>query len=125
MQYSSDVHCIQVTRKMTFMNDLRFAPGGPGIEPRWTRGTKLAVGVATGILGLDGLGEAEVFADFSQWEIWQGAQAGEKAAAAAAAGAGEKPAASVAARPATGKKKLSYIEAPEYEGIERRGGGGR
>ena len=28
------------------MNDLRFAPGGPGIEPRWTRGTKLAVGTA-------------------------------------------------------------------------------
>ena len=35
-----------VTRKMTFMNDLRFAPDGPGIEPRWTRGTKLAVGTA-------------------------------------------------------------------------------
>ena len=28
------------------MSDLRFAPGGPGIEPRWTRGTKLAVGTA-------------------------------------------------------------------------------
>src|SRR6266566_7321680 len=24
----------------------RFAPGGPGIEPRWTRGTKVAVGTA-------------------------------------------------------------------------------
>src|SRR5215472_4327921 len=23
-----------------------FAPGGPGIEPRWTRGTKVAVGTA-------------------------------------------------------------------------------
>ena len=26
--------------------DTRFAPGGPGIEPRWTRGTKVAVGTA-------------------------------------------------------------------------------
>src|SRR5437870_10095426 len=24
----------------------RFAPGGPGIEPRWTRGAKVAVGTA-------------------------------------------------------------------------------
>jgi hypothetical protein len=22
-------------------NSVRFAPGGPGIEPRWTRGTKV------------------------------------------------------------------------------------
>jgi glucoamylase len=28
------------------MSHLRFAPGGPGIEPRWTRGTKFAVGTA-------------------------------------------------------------------------------
>ena len=27
-------------------NSPRFAPGGPGIEPRWTRGTKVAVGTA-------------------------------------------------------------------------------
>ena len=27
-------------------NAPRFAPGGPGIEPRWTRGTKVAVGTA-------------------------------------------------------------------------------
>src|SRR6476469_8582943 len=46
MQYSWHVHCIYVTRKMKFMNELRFAPGGPGIEPRWTRGTKLGVGTA-------------------------------------------------------------------------------
>jgi glucoamylase len=28
------------------MKETRFAPGGPGIEPRWTRGTKVAVGTA-------------------------------------------------------------------------------
>src|SRR3989442_5831989 len=27
-------------------NAPRFAPGGPGIEPRWTRGTKAAIGTA-------------------------------------------------------------------------------
>src|SRR5437870_11935291 len=27
-------------------NAPRFAPGGPGIEPRWTRGTKVAVRTA-------------------------------------------------------------------------------
>src|SRR5437773_5964896 len=27
-------------------NSSRFAPGGPGIEPRWTRGTKAAIGTA-------------------------------------------------------------------------------
>src|SRR5215813_4350701 len=27
-------------------NNVRFAPGGPGIEPRWTRGNKVAVGTA-------------------------------------------------------------------------------
>ena len=31
---------------MSSRNIPRFAPGGPGIEPRWTRGTKAAVGTA-------------------------------------------------------------------------------
>ena len=31
---------------MSSPNIPRFAPGGPGIEPRWTRGTKAAVGTA-------------------------------------------------------------------------------
>src|SRR3989441_6880463 len=32
--------------ELTSFNVPRFAPGGPGIEPRWTRGTKVAVGTA-------------------------------------------------------------------------------
>ena len=75
--------------------------------------------VATGILGFDGLGEAGVFADFSQWEIWQAAQEAQEAKTRAAQ-AGAKPASSVGVRSATARKKLSYIEAREYEGIERR-----
>src|SRR5256885_15172366 len=32
--------------RLISLNVPRFAPGGPGIEPRWTRGTKVAVGDA-------------------------------------------------------------------------------
>jgi hypothetical protein len=31
---------------MSDQSSLRFAAGGPGIEPRWTRGAKTAVGTA-------------------------------------------------------------------------------
>jgi len=34
----------QRTAEKALEQDL--APGGPGIEPRWTRGTKIAVGTA-------------------------------------------------------------------------------
>ncbi len=68
--------------------------------------------VATVVLGLDGKGTAEVFADYRQWEEWRGVRPGtsdgsdgeEKAAAPAAASGG--------------KKKLSYMEAREFAGIE-------
>ena len=72
--------------------------------------------VSTTVLGLDGQGGAESFADYSQWESWQA----ERAAAVQAT----HRAASVAPRfsepspPA--KKKLSYLEAREYAGIEQR-----
>jgi hypothetical protein len=38
----TDVH----HRGAVTSNCPRFAPGGPGIEPRWTRGAKIAVGTA-------------------------------------------------------------------------------
>ncbi|HEX7157385.1 MAG TPA: ABC-F family ATP-binding cassette domain-containing protein [Edaphobacter sp.] len=70
--------------------------------------------VSTTVLGLDGNGGAATFADYSQWEQWflqQDAEAGEKSFA--------KPAQSVAPA-AAGKKKLSYLEAREFAGIEER-----
>ncbi len=66
------------------------------------------------VLGLDGQGSAESFADYAQWESWQ---------------AEGKPGVKVRATPRVPgfadsplppKKKLSYLEAREYAGIEQR-----
>jgi len=67
--------------------------------------------VSTGIVGLDGLGHAERFADYSQWEIWQ--RTAEIKPAAKSSGLVPPP------REAT-KKKLSYLEAREFAGMEDR-----
>ena len=73
--------------------------------------------VSTIVLGLDGLGGAERFADYSQWEVWQRSQ--QKGATNLSSGAKRSPAA-VEAQPAVAKKKLSYMEARELETIEER-----
>ncbi|MEI9979713.1 MAG: ABC-F family ATP-binding cassette domain-containing protein [Edaphobacter sp.] len=70
--------------------------------------------VSTIVLGLDGKGGAETFADYSQWEQWRGVKIED----AIAPGAAGKAVASVAATAAGGKKKLSYLEAREFAGIE-------
>ncbi len=70
--------------------------------------------VSTIVLGLDGKGGAETFADYSQWEQWRGVKIEE----AIAPGATGKAVASVPAPTAGGKKKLSYLEAREFAGIE-------
>ena len=67
--------------------------------------------VSTVVLGLDGNGKAERFADYSQWAAEQNRgpqQAKPKAAAQ------RSPAATAT------KKKLSYLESREYESIEQR-----
>jgi ABC transport system ATP-binding/permease protein len=68
--------------------------------------------VSTVVLGLDGRGGAETFADYSQWETWQDER--EQSAKAPAARASRPAVADVA------KKKLSYLEAREYASIEQR-----
>ena len=69
--------------------------------------------VSTVVLGLDGQGGAERFGDYSQWEEWaRSRDEGGKRADAAGKRDEKAPAASV------GKKKLSYLEAREYAGIE-------
>ena len=65
------------------------------------------------VLGLDGLGGAERFADYSQWELWQAERKQQKEQAA-------KPNAKSAAPPSSPKKKLSYLEAREWADIEDR-----
>jgi len=67
--------------------------------------------VSTLVLGLDGQGSAERFADYSQWDVWRGERAQPKARADKEVRA---PAAAVV------KKKPSYLEAREYESIEQR-----
>ncbi len=73
--------------------------------------------VSTTILGLDGLGNAERFADYSQWESWQRSQE-EKKVKAAELSSGATPA--KVSRSAVAKRKLSYIEAREYASLEDR-----
>lgn len=69
--------------------------------------------VSNVVLGLDGQGNAALFADYSQWEEWKEQQASGKRAEAPVA---EKP----ASAPAAAKKKLSYLEQREFDGIEAR-----
>jgi len=73
--------------------------------------------VSTVVLGLDGRGGAERFADYAQWEIWQKER--NKGEAAEPKEPPVRQATPAITAPA-GRKKLSYIEAREYAGIEQR-----
>jgi len=64
--------------------------------------------VSTAVLGLDGQGGAQIFADYWQWEQAQTAPKQSKT---------EKAAAKTAS---VVKKKLSYLESREWEGMEAR-----
>ncbi|HTJ30787.1 MAG TPA: ABC-F family ATP-binding cassette domain-containing protein [Acidobacteriaceae bacterium] len=70
--------------------------------------------VSTVVLGLDGVGKAERFADYAQWEDWYKAQSQTAAKTPAAEPAERKN----EAQP--GKRKLSYIDARDYATIEER-----
>jgi ABC transport system ATP-binding/permease protein len=72
--------------------------------------------VSTLVLGLDGQGRAERFADYSQWDVWQEQRKQPKPKAQAEI----RPPNSTPAGPVTAKKKPSYLEAREYESIEQR-----
>jgi ATP-binding cassette subfamily F protein uup len=72
--------------------------------------------VSSIIVGLDGQGSAESFADYSQWESWQ---EGRTSAMKTKARLGNQAAVSVEL-PLPAKRKLSYLEAREYAVIEQR-----
>jgi ABC transport system ATP-binding/permease protein len=72
--------------------------------------------ISTIVLGLDGNGSAQSFADYTQWEAWQGERS--RSSSTAVATSPRAPASAIPERPA--KKKLSYIEAREYGSIEQR-----
>ncbi len=70
--------------------------------------------VSTIVLGLDGQGGAESFADYAQWEIWQEGRRQQ-----AKSSAPPIPRIESAGGSET-KTKLSYLEAREYASIEER-----
>ena len=68
------------------------------------------------VLGIHGDGSSQLYADYYQWEQGQvERRSTAKSAAASSAASKDKPA---AASTSTGKKKLSYNEAREWESIE-------
>ena len=68
------------------------------------------------VLGLDGQGGAESFADYAQWELWKA----ERTATLKATDHSTPNVPRSSESPLQPKKKLSYLEAREYAGIEQR-----
>ena len=78
--------------------------------------------VSTIVLGFDGLGSIERFADYSQWDAWQEEQQTQhgKIEIPEATGRLRATAAAVDIPAGPAKKKLSYKEERELESMERR-----
>jgi ATP-binding cassette subfamily F protein uup len=76
--------------------------------------------VSTVVLGLDGTGGAERFADYSQWDLWQREQTPARTRTGRPNGNGDSRAAARPENPAPGatKRKLSYQETREFATIE-------
>jgi ABC transport system ATP-binding/permease protein len=78
--------------------------------------------VSTVVLGLDGRGDAERFADYLQWDSWLGSQqaniSADRAANTARKGRSTSPLDKN--RPGAATKKLSHNEGREFASIERR-----
>jgi ATP-binding cassette subfamily F protein uup len=75
--------------------------------------------VSTIVLGLDGLGGVERFADYSQWDAWQSSQR-VKSKPVAENGARSVRSVASESQSTPTKKKLSYQEAREFATIEAR-----
>jgi len=73
--------------------------------------------VTNSVLGLDGRGNARLFADYLQWETWRDQRARTISSASAKEEPHPAPAASSASR---ARRKLSYREQREYDTLERR-----
>jgi ATP-binding cassette subfamily F protein uup len=72
--------------------------------------------VSSVVLGLDGRGSAESFADYGQWETWQAER--KRARNQSEPSSHSIPGSSTP--PVQARKKLSYLDAREYAGIEQR-----
>jgi ATP-binding cassette subfamily F protein uup len=78
--------------------------------------------VSTIVLGLDGRGDAERFADYSQWDAWLRTQQAKSAADAKGTTTrkGRDSAPADTNRPGATAKKLSHTEGREFASIEKR-----
>jgi len=76
--------------------------------------------VSTIVLGFDGLGAIERFADYSQWDAWQEAQQEERSKAGIPDTTVRPAAVGPVIFQAASKKKLSYKEERELESMEQR-----
>jgi ABC transport system ATP-binding/permease protein len=78
--------------------------------------------VSTIVLGLDGRGDAERFADYSQWDAWLRTQQAKPSADAKATTTrkGRDSAPNDTNRPGATEKKLSHSEGREFASIEKR-----
>ena len=78
--------------------------------------------VTESVLGLDGRGNAALFAEYRQWEQWrgQGQAPGKQGQGPRVQGQGKLPERVAAGAAAAGvmKKKLSYMEQREFDGID-------
>lgn len=73
--------------------------------------------VTNAVLGLDGLGNAALFADYLQWETWRDDQ--RRAALETPEAKAQQPILATPSAPLA-RRKLSYMEQREYDGIEAR-----
>ena len=74
--------------------------------------------VTNAVLGLDGSGNAALFADYLQWETWRDEQ--NRTAQDNTASKIRQPAAVVPSPSSIPRRKLSYLEQREYDSIEDR-----
>jgi ABC transport system ATP-binding/permease protein len=73
--------------------------------------------VTNAVLGLDGLGNTALFADYRQWEAWRDGQLRAASDAPEAETPQQNP---IVPSTSTARKKLSYIEQREFDAIEAR-----
>jgi ATP-binding cassette subfamily F protein uup len=76
--------------------------------------------VSSIVLGLNGKGGAETFADYAQWEQWQSQRTKSDASTTSGCPTHSRSVRMSGQEAASAKKKLSYLEAREYSTIEQR-----
>ncbi len=90
----------------------------PGAVVLVTHDRYLLDRITNAVLGLDGRGNAALFADYLQWEAWRDGQISSESRVPATVETPQSTAAAPSAPPP--RRKLSYLEQREYDAIEAR-----